>query len=185
MILAESARLRQPQGYPAARGIPWVILRDSLFAPVAQLDRASASGAEGWQFEPARVHHVGRTARAHGARLLAASQIADLLRPEGLRTSALRRMSPSGDFPQSGLRRSPFKVSTTPAPRAAGTFATSRSSDRENLSHTPPPRGEPERASARVGRPARRFRSRSRNEGDRSAAICAPFGFEGGLAAED
>jgi len=114
-----------------------------------------------------------RTARAYGARLLAASRIADLLRSEGLRTSALLQMSPSGDFPQSaralrarrsarlalggvgaaprlrptsragyGLRRSPSKVSTTPAPPGRGhASATSRSSDRENPGRTQRPPG--------------------------------------------
>jgi hypothetical protein len=28
------------------------------YAPVAQLDRASAFGAEGWEFESLRAHHL-------------------------------------------------------------------------------------------------------------------------------
>jgi hypothetical protein len=42
----------------AVLSIPTVLSRDQIqrFAPVAQLDRASAFGAEGWGFDSLRVH---------------------------------------------------------------------------------------------------------------------------------
>jgi hypothetical protein len=35
---------------------PWFAVECALHAPVAQLDRASAFGAEGWEFESLRAH---------------------------------------------------------------------------------------------------------------------------------
>ncbi len=39
-------------------GIGRKVCKESRVAPVAQLDRASASGAEGCAFDPRQAHHV-------------------------------------------------------------------------------------------------------------------------------
>ena len=53
--------------------------RLTTVAPVAQLDRASASGAEGCRFEPCRAHQIGR------ARLVVVS-----LRSQSSKSSTVR-----------------------------------------------------------------------------------------------
>ena len=51
--------------------LPWrrILAYSSLIAPVAQLDRASASGAEGCLFEPGRAHHPTPRLRVASHRL--------------------------------------------------------------------------------------------------------------------
>ena len=39
----------------------------TFFAPVAQLDRASASGAEGCEFDPRQAHHSSQPGRNKGS----------------------------------------------------------------------------------------------------------------------
>src|SRR4051812_23969541 len=54
-----------------------IIKPSTTYAPVAQLDRASASGAEGYRFESCRVHHpfsITKTEKAARRRLVSASR---------------------------------------------------------------------------------------------------------------